>query len=286
MDLFEIAVKDDILHILAGYRPDPMILNSIKEEFIFHLGRLEHEGVETLDEVKSTLKQEQEYEELTNNQRATLNMFHAWELQRQDVESSLVNGVFSLTLDHVNKWHSRILFDKSNTSLDAGKFRTIQVYSGHHWYPEVNSLEDGFQLFLTGFNKFAHRVSQYHPNTLERLDQTIKWAEWSLVFFLALHPYSDGNGRIGRLLCDYVLSSFFPFSIPAFNTSREAYLITLIRTQSCPCNTSTLSCLTYREMFEKVKLGMLASIILEWCWDTCCYTGLRYIKDSQGWKDT
>lgn len=252
MNYYEVSMRDYILHFLAS---NPS--GNLKEEFTFNMGRLEHEGVETLEEVRDLLKQGI-YDDLTDKQRVTINIAQALEYS----ESLCLDGVFSLTLDHLNGWHSKLY------STNSTKLRTIQVCSGYHWYPAVSSLEDGLKLFLSHFNKFAYDVSQC---TSERLDETIKWAEWSLVNFLALHPYEDGNGRVGRLLCNYVLSSIFPFPVPAFYTTRDEYLTTLIKAHNCPCATTTLKCLTFDEHLERFKSGPLYTMILEWCWYTCCY---------------
>ena len=41
-----------------------------------------------------------------------------------------------------------------------------------------------------------------------------KSAAWLVFELLDLHPFSDGNGRLCRLLCSYVLSTCTPFPSP------------------------------------------------------------------------
>lgn len=108
-------------------------------------------------------------------------------------------------------------------------------------------------------------------HSMERVEKTIKLAEWSLVFFLALHSYNNGNGRIGWLLVDYVLSSIFPFNIPACDTiTREEYLMALIKTQNCPCDCDAAGvCSTYDDVFINATPGLISTMILDSCWSAC-----------------
>ena len=48
----------------------------------------------------------------------------------------------------------------------------------------------------------------------DRLLSIFKSAAWLVFELLDLHPFSDGNGRLCRLVCSYVLSTCTPFPSP------------------------------------------------------------------------
>ena len=72
--------------------------------------------------------------------------------------------------------------------------------------------------------------------TIELLVKIFKVATSFLFSFLQLHPFSDGNGRLGRLLCSHVLGLFSPFPTAVYNvfssTHREDYVQTLVNART------------------------------------------------------
>ena len=74
------------------------------------------------------------------------------------------------------------------------------------------------------------------PMTIELLVKIFKVATSFLFSFLQLHPFSDGNGRLGRLLCSHVLGIFSPFPTAVYNvfssTRREDYVQTLVNART------------------------------------------------------
>jgi Fic family protein len=76
----------------------------------------------------------------------------------------------------------------------------MQVVSGamgkekvHFEAPEANRLEEEMRQFISWFNEDKH------------MDPVIK-AAMAHLWFVTIHPFDDGNGRIARALTDMQLS--------------------------------------------------------------------------------
>lgn len=123
-----------------------------------------------------------------------------------------VNG--KLTLDRLFQWH-RWLFPESVyglTKLRVGQLRgdePMQVISGrldrpvvHFEAPPKNQLDSDLSVFLKWFE------------TSRRDDELPALVRVALVhfWFITLHPFEDGNGRITRALTDLALGQVYPNS--------------------------------------------------------------------------
>ena len=112
-----------------------------------------------------------------------------------------------LTKERLCKWHAWLFPSENNTGfqLTVGEFRKgdkgpMQVVSGplgfervHYEAPESSRLEDKMNLFLDWFNS---------PNTI---DPVLK-AALAHLWFVSVHPFDDGNGRLARAVADMQLS--------------------------------------------------------------------------------
>ncbi len=113
-----------------------------------------------------------------------------------------------LTHERLFQWHN-LLFPEGYTILNpiiAGKYRTgiVQVVSGkridkpivHFEAPPPDSIAAEMALFLDWFNRTR---TDYQPDLIIRAAIAHLW-------FLTIHPFEDGNGRIGRLIMDLALA--------------------------------------------------------------------------------
>ncbi|CAG8805235.1 6934_t:CDS:1, partial [Gigaspora rosea] len=82
------------------------------------------------------------------------------------------------------------------------------------------------------------------------LEEAIKYGACFLAYFLLIHPFINGNGRVARLLLSYLLSRFtvVPLSLYTGPKTRDIYLQCLREAQ------------WYQESF---KPSALATFILE-----------------------
>ncbi len=112
-----------------------------------------------------------------------------------------------LTAERLFGWHAALFPTgySGMVKISVGAYRTdtdgpMQVVSGsvgrekvHFEAPPAERLEAEMFGFLDWLNH------------TQRLDPTIK-AALAHLWFLTLHPFEDGNGRIGRAVCDMALS--------------------------------------------------------------------------------
>jgi Fic family protein len=170
-----------------------------------------------------------------------------------------------LTKKRLFKWHAS-LFPQERSSLArirVGDFRKnpVEVISGamgkekvHFVGPPAARLEYEMDRFLDWLNQDLG------------IDLTLK-AAISHLWFLTIHPFDDGNGRIGRAIADYLLAR-------SENSSRRYYSLSAqIRIERSD----------YYTILEQTQKGTLD--ITPWVkWFFFCLE--RSIKDAMGVLDT
>lgn len=145
-----------------------------------------------------------------------------------------------LTKEMILHWHS-LLFPlglSGYSKIKVGRWRPgiVQVVSGrmgkeivHFEAPSAVYVEKEMEVFLDWLN------------TDERLDLVLK-AAIAHLWFLTIHPFEDGNGRIGRAIVDMLLSRsensprrFYSLS-SQIQIQRKSYYAILEKTQKGTLN--------------------------------------------------
>lgn len=134
----------------------------------------------------------------------------------------VINNLDSpLTLNRLFKWHEWLFSDNkfSLYPVEVGQLRgeePMQVVSGridkptvHFEAPPRNVLENELALFINWFNK------SQKDKLLDPLLRSGVCHFW----FITLHPFDDGNGRITRALTDLVLAQDNQQSIRLYTMS-------------------------------------------------------------------
>ncbi|MFP8890618.1 Fic family protein [Natrialbaceae archaeon A-CW2] len=107
----------------------------------------------------------------------------------------------SITLSLIKDLHSILLEDVRNEGDVVGDFRDHMVHltsprSGQR--PFVPLTPEGLNVLMRSLESYIQMGGQYHP----LIDAAIIH-----YFFETVHPFSDGNGRLGRLLIILYLAS-------------------------------------------------------------------------------
>ena len=145
-----------------------------------------------------------------------------------------------LTEDRLFGWHN-CLFPTGRSGMsviDVAKFRSagMKVVSGmfgrekvHYEAPEADQVPGEMKAFLDWFNS-ADTKSDYIKSAVAHL------------WFVCIHPFDDGNGRIGRAIADMALAQadgsplrFFSMS-RQINKDKKSYYDELERTSKGTCD--------------------------------------------------
>jgi len=122
---------------------------------------------------------------------------------------AIQNSSKPLTVERLQNWQILLFTDVvCYPAIQTGKFRTdklgpMQVVSGpigrekvHYQAPPADKLEDMVNDFILWFNT---------PSCEQGLNHIVKSAIAHL-YFVSLHPFEDGNGRISRAIAEMELS--------------------------------------------------------------------------------
>lgn len=109
-----------------------------------------------------------------------------------------------LTHEMLYLWHA-MLFDKDSAVSDVGRYRThkepMQIVSHRYGDPRVFFEAPPSQQVFHEMNTFIEWF-----NKDDAKESILAKAAIAHVYFESIHPFEDGNGRIGRLLVEKMLS--------------------------------------------------------------------------------
>ena len=128
-----------------------------------------------------------------------------------------------LTVQEIGEVH-KTLMKGLKEAEKCGNLRDSEVYTywddGVHYYPPPENVENCFYAAIDCHNMYMESV--VNMKTEEKVPYIFKCAAWLLFTFVDIHPFVDGNGRLCRLLANYVLSLITPFPVSTYSpTGKE-----------------------------------------------------------------
>ncbi len=109
------------------------------------------------------------------------------------------------------RWHSMLTFGRTDLK-DKGRYRTfkesMQVVSGPLHKPRVHFEAPPSSRIKIEMDSFIHWFCNTAPGNKTALPILIR-AGIAHLYFVCIHPFEDGNGRIGRAVSEKALSQGF-----------------------------------------------------------------------------
>lgn len=231
--LFSIAEKTGLIngklsHLTENLKTEAMI-NLMVEEAV-KTSEIEGEYISRPD-IRSSIK---------NKLGLNSNIIQVHDKRAQGLAELMldVRNTFQqpLTEEKLFDWHLMLLSASPNQNLRIGCWRTheepMQVVSGHlgKWVvhyeaPPSQVIPKEMQKFIDWFN-----------NTVPEKPQAIKFstvrAAIAHLYFESIHPFEDGNGRIGRAIAEKALSQGIGYPVilslsQAIEADKTAYYAAL-----------------------------------------------------------
>lgn len=124
-----------------------------------------------------------------------------------------------LTHDLLSKWQSMAVPEQRYTPVLRGAYRNdpspMQIVSGpygrekvHYEAPPAANVPDEMARFIEWYN-------QTSPLSGDQKISGIARAGIAHLWFEVIHPFDDGNGRVGRAIADHALSQYLGYSTTA-----------------------------------------------------------------------
>ena len=232
---------------------DQEVVKKVEEQFlvnfIFRSNLEEGHGLRTLDETKSFLgrifSRRDFPHPLSLEEQETINMRNAYQnllakIKREELDRDY--GLLEASL--LKEIHRVILQDiplpKGLTKPGemSNKPRMTEFRGEIYYYANPEDMESAVVNLLDKYNFLFDSCTKDGLTNFEDLFDFFKTCAWILLELLDLHPFSDGNGRLCRILCSYSLSKLNPFPTPIYSvwtdSPNDAFIEALVEGRNSP----------------------------------------------------
>ena len=196
---------------------------------------LEGSTQEIIEEVLKSESGKQEVRSIREHVNMYLAMRHLFKFHEEDKKGSI-------TVPEINVAHE-ILFRDVPDCDEIGRIREELVYTvwknRRHWYPAHEEVKGMFSKLILRHNICMEYLRQLDVDSEDYTACVIKCAARLLFQFVSTHPYMDGNGRMCRLLSNYVLGLIAPFPVAIYHSdesrsTRGDYVNAIVRCREHP----------------------------------------------------
>ena len=148
----------------------------------------------------------------------TLNTYAAMKKLYQIFKDEM-HGI--LTVQQICDVHRVLMEGLHDTAGEIRKTEVYAIWEGNpHFYPHPIDVEDKFYALVDRHYISVDQLSKI-KNSKEEVEHVFKCAARLLFDFVDTHPFGDGNGRMCRLLANYVLTLITPFPVGLYHTDNK-----------------------------------------------------------------
>ena len=204
-------------------------------EFVHQSNIGEDVGTQTKEETTELLRPIKEPTSL--HETETVNTFRA--LEAIDELSKDMDKTGLITVQQICETHKLLM---NGLHHNCGKIRDTNVYTTRpdgeiHNYLPPELIENKLYHVIDCHNYHMEQFRKHSDlSTYDKLVFLIKCAAWLLFHFVDTHPFSDGNGRMCRLLAGYTMMVVTPFPVHPYyvdetnssTNSRQDYINAIV----------------------------------------------------------
>ncbi len=244
-DLIEFTDKNNILKSLAkdleilliNFRKQPTnsrIRKIAIADYIYESNKIEGEHIDrdaTINIVMERIKREDNHKWGTEDERSCEKMTYALAnlvmneyTPKISIYEKTENTVIlaSGTVADWKRWHFDLM--EGNILASPGKLRHCGVYASEHTFPHHSIIEkalERLQSFI--FNTSRNISSKFNCDDSNTIAKVFGLAAATQFYFVDIHPFCDGNGRMCRFLSKKILDTILPLPFKQFR-DRDRYL--------------------------------------------------------------
>ena len=235
------------------------LIKKVKEDFlvdfVFHVNREEGHGLATYKDTKIFLRARDCSSErrvstcssLSVEEQETVNLINSYASLVAKVKSEEQISDYGLLEVGLLKDTHRLILQNipqhrglTKPGEMSNKPRVTEFKGEIYHYANPDDMESAVINLLDKYNFLYDSCFKEKGGRDEDIDvySLFKTCSWFLFELLDLHPFSDGNGRLCRILCSYSLSALNPFPTPIYNVWRNSckgdYIEALVEARMSP----------------------------------------------------
>ena len=137
-----------------------------------------------------------------------------------------MEGTGMITVQIICDLHKTLM---KNLHHNAGNIRNTVTYTimpdgKKHYYTPPDQVESQFYTVIDHHNECMEELLNLTNLTRkQKLCCLVEAAAQLLFNFVSIHPFSDGNGRMSRLLAGYVMMIVNPFPVQPYHSRSNSY---------------------------------------------------------------
>ena len=210
-------------------------------DYVHNMSRGEIVGTQTREDtqevVEKVLKSEpnereeegKEFTETVNNYKAMKHIYKLYKEEKGLITIEQVNDTHKILMNGIHKDHGKIRDGDVSCTWDGEDY----TYTLHEF---VDSL---LHVLIVHHTECIEHLRQLDVESEEYTAGVFRCAARLMFEFVHLHPYAGGNGRMCRLLANYVLQLITPFPVAIYHSdesrsTRDDYVKAIVRCRDNP----------------------------------------------------